>query len=150
MLPSRILEGKVKVTQFTSDSSWPHGRSMPFPRPEYWSRLPFPSPGSSQIRARTRFSCTGRWILYHWATREVHGNESESRSAVSDSLWPHGLYSPWNSPGQNTGVGNLSLLQGIFPTQGSNPHLLHWQVDSLPLSHQESLLLNVLMRILFC
>ena len=39
-------------------------------------------------------------------------------------LWPQGLYSPWNSPGQNTGVGSLSLLQGIFPTQGSNPGLL--------------------------
>ena len=36
---------------------------------------------------------------------------------MSDSLRPHGLYSPWNSPGQNTGVGSLSLLQGIFPTQ---------------------------------
>ena len=34
-------------------------------------------------------------------------------------------YSPWNSLGQNTGVGSLSLLQGIFPTQGSNPGLLH-------------------------
>jgi len=42
---------------------------------------------------------------------------------VSDSLQPHGLYSPWNSLGQNTGVGSLSLLQGIFPTQGSNPGL---------------------------
>ena len=50
---------------------------------------------------------------------------SESCSIVSDSLWPHGLYSPWNSPGQNTGVGSLSLLQGIFPTQGSNPGLPH-------------------------
>ena len=47
-------------------------------------------------------------------------SESESCSVVSDSLRPHGLYSPWNSPGQNTGVGILSLLQGIFPTQGSN------------------------------
>ena len=37
---------------------------------------------------------------------------------MSDSSRPHGLYSPWNSPGQNTGVGSLSLLQGIFPTQG--------------------------------
>ena len=59
-------------------------------------------------------------------------SESESRSVVSDSLRPHGLYSPWDSPGQKTGVGSLSLLQGIFPTQGSNPGLLHWQVDSLP------------------
>ena len=40
---------------------------------------------------------------------------------MSDSLQPHGLYSPWNSPGQNTGVGSLSLLQGIFPSQGLNP-----------------------------
>ena len=36
-----------------------------------------------------------------------------------------GLYSPWNSLGRNTGMGSLSLLQGIFPTQGSNPGLLH-------------------------
>ena len=52
-------------------------------------------------------------------------SESEIRSVVSDSLQPHGLYSPWNSPGQNTGMGSLSLLQGIFPTQGSNPGLPH-------------------------
>ena len=43
-----------------------------------------------------------------------------------------------SSPGKNTGVGCHALLQGIFLTQGSNPHLLHWQVDSLPLSHLES------------
>ena len=51
--------------------------------------------------------------------------ESESRSVMSDSLQPHGLYNLWDSPGQNTGLGSLSLLQGIFPTQGSNPGLLH-------------------------
>ena len=50
---------------------------------------------------------------------------SESRSVASDSLWPHGLHSPWNSPGQNTGVGSLSLRQGIFPTQGWYPGLPH-------------------------
>ena len=49
---------------------------------------------------------------------------SDRGSVVSDALRPHGLYSPWNSPGQNTGVGSLSLLQGIFPTQGSNRGLL--------------------------
>ena len=42
---------------------------------------------------------------------------------MSDPLQPHGLYNPWNSPGQNTGVGCLSLLQGIFPTQGLIPSL---------------------------
>ena len=39
------------------------------------------------------------------------GSESESRPVMSDSLQPHGLFSPWNSPGQNTGVGSLSFLQ---------------------------------------
>ena len=51
--------------------------------------------------------------------------ESESPSVVSNSWQPHGLYSPWNSPGENTGVGSLSLLQEIFPTQGSNSGLPH-------------------------
>ena len=48
---------------------------------------------------------------------------SESRSVMSDYLRPHGLHSPWNSPGQNTGVGSLSLLHRVFPTQGWNPGL---------------------------
>ena len=52
-------------------------------------------------------------------------SESESHSVTSNSLHSHGLYSPWNSPGQNTGVGSLCLLQGNFPTQGSNPGLSH-------------------------
>ena len=43
--------------------------------------------------------------------------ESESHSLESDSLQLHGLYSPWNPPGQNTGVGDRSILQGIFLTQ---------------------------------
>ena len=63
-------------------------------------------------------------------------SESESCSVVSNSLWPHGLYSPWNSPDQNTGVGSLSLLQGIFPTQGSNPGLLHCRQNLYQLSHK--------------
>ena len=57
---------------------------------------------------------------------------------MSDSLWLHGLYSPWNSPGQNTGVGSLSLLQGIFPTQGSNQGLLHCRWILYQLSHKRS------------
>ena len=43
------------------------------------------------------------------------------------TLWSHGLYSPWNSPGQNVGVGSLSLLQRILPTQGSDPGLPHFR-----------------------
>ena len=64
--------------------------------------------------------------------------QSESHSVVSNSLRPHGLYSPWNFPGQNTGVGSLSLLQGIFPTQGSNPGLLHCRRILNQLSHKGS------------
>ena len=59
-----------------------------------------------------------------------------SHSVVSDCLQPHGLYSSVNSSGQNTGVGSLSLLQGIFPTQGLNPGLPHLQEDSLPAEPQ--------------
>ena len=61
---------------------------------------------------------------------------SESHSVVTDSLQPRGLYSPWNSPGQNTGVGSLSLLQGIFPAQGIEPRSPTLQVDSLPAETQ--------------
>ena len=71
-------------------------------------------------------SCTMRWLCVH------------SRSVMSSSFQPHGLQPnrlscPWNFPGKNTGVGCYFLLQGIFPTQGSNPRFLHSQADSLPL-----------------
>ena len=64
--------------------------------------------------------------------------ESESCSVVSDSLRPHGLYSPWISPGQNTRMGSLSPLQRLFPTQGSNPGLPHCRWILYQLSHQGS------------
>ena len=57
---------------------------------------------------------------------------------MSYSLQSHGLYSPRNSPGQNTGVGSLSLLQGIFPTQGWNPVLPHCRQILYQLSHKGS------------
>ena len=68
--------------------------------------------------------------------------KSESEVAQScptqrlHGLQPTRLLRPWDFPGKHTGVGCHFLLQGIFPTQGSNPcllHLLNWQVDSLPL-----------------
>ena len=53
------------------------------------------------------------------------------------NLWPTRLLCPWNSPGQNTGVGSHSLLQGIFQTQESSRGLLHCrQILNCP-SHQE-------------
>ena len=51
------------------------------------------------------------------------------------------LLCPWGFPGKNTGVGWHFLLQGIFPTQGSNPGLLHWRQMLYPLSHQRSYLI---------
>ena len=71
-------------------------------------------------------------------------HESESRLAMSDFLRPYELHNPWNSPGQNTGVGGRSLLQGIFPTQELNPGLLHCRQVFYCLSHQGS------PRILYC
>ena len=59
------------------------------------------------------------------APRGPHTNGCESPSVTADSLRPQGPYSPWNSPGQNAGVPSLPLLQGVFPSQGSNPGLPH-------------------------
>ena len=60
---------------------------------------------------------------------------AESCLTLSD---PHGLCRPWNSPGQDTGVGRHSLLQGIFPTKGSNPGLPHCRWILYQLSHKAS------------
>ena len=73
---------------------------------------------------------------WHYHPNWDSKSESESCSVVSDCLRSHGLYSPWNSPGQNTGSGSLSLLQGIFPTQGSNPGLPHCWWILYQLSHK--------------
>ena len=72
--------------------------------------------------------------------------ETESHSVMSDFVTPvHGilqyspqLYSPWNAPGQNTGVGSLSLFQVIFPTQGSNTGLPQCGQILYQLSHKGS------------
>ena len=119
-----------------------------FSRQEYWRGLPFPPPGDLSDPGIESVSLvspafTGKFFC-HWITWEAPlknedyelkepalsqvkqtESESESHSVVSDSLQPHGLYSPWNSPGQNTGVGSLSLLQGIFLIQELNRNLLH-------------------------
>ena len=113
-----------------------------------------------------QYSCLGKstdrgawWVTVHGVERVRHGwatkqqqqdktleanrqlkSESESRSVVSDSWRPHGLYSPWKSPAQNTGVGSCFLLQGIFPTQGLNPGLLHCRWILYQLSHKGSLI----------
>ena len=61
---------------------------------------------------------------------------SEVKVAQSCLTLCNPVDSPWNSPGQNTGVGCHFLLQGIFPTQGSNPGLPHCRQIHYQLSHQ--------------
>ena len=85
------------------------------------------------LRAVVIFSCslTNRHTIYterQWpffSSLTIYESESESCSVVSNTLWPHELYSPWNSLGQNTRVDSPSLLQRIFLTQESNQRLLH-------------------------
>ena len=78
------------------------------------------------------------WSLdFYWAQLKVLWNESHS--VVSDSLRPHVLYSPWNSPGQNTGVGSLSHLQGIFPQPKVEARSSALWSDSLPAEPQGKL-----------
>ena len=120
--------------------SWPlfHHSSLLLPwswlLPWLWpSCLPlgrvFPSKTCHPVSGRRRPSSVESLEL-HW---EVW---SESCSVMSDSLWPLGLCSPWNSPGQNTGGGSLSLFQGIFPTQGLNPGLPYCRWILFQLSHK--------------
>ena len=71
-----------------------------------------------------------------------------------DSLWPHGLQParllcPWDSPGKNTGVGGHALLQGIFPTQESNPGPPYCRQILYHLSHQESSTASCQLHIFF-
>ena len=80
------------------------------------------------------------WLGVYWANAEATGSlfwlvltlttASPWKWKLASSrptLQPHGLYSSWDSPGQNTGVGSLSLLQQVFLTQESHQGLLHWR-----------------------
>ena len=91
--------------------------TLGFSRQEHWSGLPFPSPMHESEK-------------WKW-----------SRSVVSNSWRPHGLQPtrllcPWDFPGKDAGVGCHFLVQGIFPTRGLNPGLLHCRQILYPLSHQ--------------
>ena len=81
------------------------------------------------------------WTVVRQAPLSMEFSRQEFWSEVKvaqlcPTLWPHRLYSPWNSPGQNTGVGSLSLLQRIFQTQGSNPGLPHCRQILYQLIHK--------------
>ena len=122
-------------------------QSMEFSRPEYWSGLPFPPPGY--------WTCVSRvagGFLTSWATREARGTLGLlsrcpalcSVTWLCPTLWdPMGCSPPGSSVhgdslGQNTRVGSLSFLQGIFPTQELNWDLLHCRWILYSLSQQGS------------
>ena len=118
--------------------------SREFCRQEYWSGLPGPPPVYlPDPGLNPHLLCLLNWQMGSLPLAppgkpKENMKWSESRSVVSDSLRAHGLHSPWNSPGQSIGVGSLSLLQGIFPTQGLNPGLLYCRRILYQLSHKGS------------
>ena len=84
-----------------------------------------------------------RFIKEQWEIHRISAAAAvQSLRSVSllrlHRLQPTRYFCPQDFPGKNTGVGCHFLLQGIFPTQGSNSCFLHWQAGSLPLSHQGS------------
>ena len=92
-------------------------------------RAAVPSSGrSSPPRNQTWISC----VSCIWDKSTV----CESRSVVSDSLWPHELSNPWNPLVQNTGVGSLSFLQGNLPSPGIKLRSPALQADSSPAEPQ--------------
>ena len=105
-----------------------------------WVAISF-SRGSSRPREWTQVSCIAGRFFIVWATGEaLNLHCMHVCSVVSDSLqlhglWPSRLLCPWDSPGKSTGVGCYFLLQGIFPTQESNPGFLHCRQMLYPLSH---------------
>ena len=92
----------------------------------------YQSQNKDRLWKRTKYVSLGNLFM------TLNHVESKSCSVMSNSVRPRGLYSPWNSPGQNTGVCSLSLLQGIFPTQGLNPDLPHCRRILYQLSHKGS------------
>ena len=86
---------------------------MEFSKQEYWSGLPFPSPEDlPEPGIEPWFPASPADSLPF----ELQGSPKVKIAQWYLTLQPHGLYSSLDSPGQNTGVGSLSLLQGIFPT----------------------------------
>ena len=82
------------------------------------------------VEKKLQGDCWGQLSTVYRPT-PILDNESASHSVMSNSLRPHGLYSPWNSPGQSTGVGSLCLLQGNLPNPGIEPKSPSLQGDSL-------------------
>ena len=136
-----IAHGVAKSWTWLSNFHHPHGGKYPHCWPSLLhtrvaylallyclpvTLLPICLLPKSYSSFRWQFKCRFLWqaLLDSYILSDTflpiiyHKCESESCSVVPDPLWTRGLNSPWNSPGQNSGVGSLSLFQGVFPTQG--------------------------------
>ena len=105
---------------------------------------------SSQPRDWTQVSLTAGGFFTSWATWEVQCSKwryALGCDCLAVQSCPARLLCPTDFPGKNTWVGCHFLLRGIFLTQGLNPRLLHWQAQSLPLSHLESISLRTLQQL---
>ena len=145
---------RVKSKQSLSAASWklvtwaPRSRQGTFPGPlRIHSCLPSQCPlPRTWVGFPSPSICSAYYYCYIFQVYSIAIGRSiifilysEVKIAQSiPTLRPHALYSPWNSPGQNAGVDCLSLLQGIFPTQGWNPGLLHCRQILYQLSRKGS------------
>ena len=120
-----------------------YSSSMGFSRQEYWCQLPCPLPRDLPVPGIKPTSLTtpvlaGRFFAIRatWEDQNTHVKLLQSSLTLQiHVLSPSRLLCPSDSAGKNTGVGCHALLQGIFPTEGSNPCLLcllNWQAGSLP------------------
>ena len=111
--------------------------SMGFSRQEYWSELPFPSSGDP-LDPGIKLGSPA--LQTDSLPTELRGKPKVKVKVTQSCLTlcnpKDYIYSPWNSPGQNVGVSSLSLLQGIFSTQGWNPGLPHCRQILYQLSHK--------------
>ena len=103
------------------------------------SKLPRDPPtakwrGHEHVHTR-RTPCRNENAHTYWLELTVNGKAVNGKVAQS---CPTLCDSPWDSPGENTAVGSLSHLQGILPTQGSNPGLPHGRQTLYQLSHKGS------------
>ena len=115
-----------------------HGVAKSLTRLSDWTEL------IADLKCCVSFRCTAKWISYTYTHIYAlffrfysHMGHYRVLSRVPCAKQrSQGLYSPWNSPGQNPGMGSPSLLQGTFPTQWSNPDLPHYRWIFLPAEPQ--------------
>ena len=111
-----------------------------YPKEEYWSGLPFPSPGDHFDPGIKPTFLTLQADSFRQGSSDVHlffGKVKVKVTQLCRTLC-NPMDSPWNSPSQSTVVDSHSLLQEIFPTQGSNLGVPHCRRILYQLSHQGS------------